>query len=336
MNRPAQSISTFLACLLVLILAGCGSFLYPIPTIQPFVLAPSATAKTKPYLTQPVTFHPTATLNPYPQPVELPTSTQTLPVYPGPNSPTATPDCSLNFCWETVTPSVTPTKSAFVHSQFFPKCDRQGSLLVCSDYVIDIQFSYPSRWGMLISDLFSHDNDGSQYSYRFDGNGMSGNGKSPDYHHATEASFSTMFACSKPNHCCEKEIYQNGNDCRQINDNKFIATVYPEIQSICEPIGGTVFSPLMVVGINLPPGHPVSEMVFYSRFLSTKATDQLFEPLGGVYMDQSKCNDPAARDEFTRRVEVLAQKVNEGSLDEESRYLIKGIQDFANSIVISQ
>jgi hypothetical protein len=236
----------------------------------------------------------------------------------------------------TTAPTISPLPEYTQGVQYFyPKCSPDGLYLKCSDEVLGIKYRYPSHWGYFDADLINGTCGGYVYSYGFYGSSeVSAGGTSVDYCKGIGGDLFTLFKGFKPGHGCEE--FPEAQDCRQINDNVVIATYFPNFQSICNYGPGTIFTPHMFVGINIPGNRIVSGMVFSVNFLSIKSMDKLLEPFGGIVTYTKKCVDPKTEKEYTQLLDEISIKVKQGTFDEETGYKIKGIMDFANSISFSQ
>jgi hypothetical protein len=266
---------------------------------------------------------------PYPQPtlVGNPQPTPTLNLTPIPTIkqlPTVT-----------AVPIITPLPEYTQGVQYFyPKCSPDGLYQRCSDEVLGIKYRYPSHWGYFDAELINGTCGGYVYSYGFSGSSeVSASGTSVDYCKGIGGDLFTLFKGFKPGHGCEE--FLEAQDCQQINDNVVIATYLPNFQSICNYGPGTIFTPQMFVGINIPGNRIVSGMVFSVSFLSIKGTDKLLEPFGGIVTDPTKCSDPKTEKAITQLIKDIYLKVKQGTFDEETSYKVKGIMDFANSITFS-
>lgn len=149
----------------------------------------------------------------------------------------------------------------------------------------------PLPLGIFNTELINGTCGGYFYSFRFSGSSeVSAGGSNVDYCKQMGGDLFTMFRSFNPGHGCDQ--FPQFRDCRQVNDDVVIATVFPDYQSIREPGPSSIPVPQMVVGINIPDNHIVSGVVFSVKFLSVKGTDKLLEPFGGKVTDTSKCNDP--------------------------------------------
>ncbi|MFZ2096983.1 MAG: hypothetical protein WAV05_10130 [Anaerolineales bacterium] len=274
--------------------------------------------------------------SPHPTPTNLQISQ-----YPGQQPPTPT------FIFiPTNTPIPTPIPTPIIETPpftestqsiqlFYPQCIHEDFSFQCYDQVLGIKYKYPSNWGVLLSaELISGTCGGFSYRYLFSGsNEVSAGGSSRDYCKGIGGDRYTMFRGFTSGQGCYQ--FPQAQDCRQVNDNVFVATLFPDFQSICNPGPDSIYLPQMVVGINIPGDHSVSGIIFSVNFLSAKGTDKLFEPLGGIFSDNSKCNDPMVETQFNQLVEEISLEVSRGTFDEETSYIVNGILDFANSITFS-
>ena len=311
--------------LIILLTASCqgikNSSIIVTPSFQPTHINPTKTLITPQVTNKPA--YPPPNVSPYPIPLPIITFSPT-PV------PTIFPSPVV-----TTEPTLTPLPEFTQRVQpFYPKCNPESLYLQCYDDVLGIRFKYPSHWGVLNTELINGTCGGYFYSFRFYGSSeVSAGGSSVDYCKQMGGDLFTMFRGFKPGHGCDQ--FPQSQDCRQVNDNVVIATLFPDYQSICEPGPSSIPVPQMVVGINIPGNHIVSGVVFSVDFLSVKGTDKLLEPFGGTVTDISKCSDPNTEIQFNQLVEDISLKVRQGTFDEETSYMVKGIMDFANSITFS-
>jgi hypothetical protein len=203
------------------------------------------------------------------------------------------------------------------------------------DPLLNIQYKYPSRWGLVNAELVNGSCGGHYYGYRFDRpmSGVEGGGVSTDYCNPMGGNLFSLFRGFQPGQGCNE--FPQARDCQQITDHVVMATFYPSFRSICEPGPGTITMPLMIIGISIPGDHPVGGLVFTADFLSIKGTDQLFEPFRGVLINTGNCLDPKTEEIYTQLVEDISNQVKLGAFDEETNYKVKGIMDFANSIELN-
>jgi hypothetical protein len=272
-----------------------------------------------------------ATSYPIQVPKSLPYPQPTLGVNPQPAATTIlTPIPTVNQLPSvTAEPSISPYPEFTQSIQYFyPKCNPDGLYQKCSDDVLGIKYRYPSHWGYFSAELINGTCGGYIYSYRT--GVITAMGRSLDYCKPIGGDQYTMFAGFQSGHGCDQ--FQEAKDCRQINDNVIIATLYPDFRSICDYGPGSIFTPVMVVGINIPGKRIVSAMAFWVNFLSIKGTDKLLEPFGGIITDTKKCDDPNTERVYSKLLDEISLKVKQGTFDEETSYKVKGILDFANSI----
>jgi hypothetical protein len=218
---------------------------------------------------------------------------------------------------------------------YYPKCAQQDLYIQCEDKQLGIQFKYPSRWGIIYSELVNGTCGGYAYGFYFNAAGfeVKSGGVSLDYCKPIGADLYSLFHGFPPNQGCS--LFPKAQDCRQINENVVIATIYPDFRSICVPGPGSITNPVMLIGINIPGKHPVAGLVFAIDFLSIKGKDQLFEPFGGAFFNTEKCGEPNTEQAYNQLVKDISSKVRAGTLDEETSYKIKGITVFANSIILT-
>jgi hypothetical protein len=318
-------------CVLLLV-TGCTSRTGT-PSLQPIPVTPTRISITPQVANNPA--YPLPNLSPYPIPATINTPYPN-PIRVGP-APTITSIPTINPSpIVTAEPTLPPFGGATQSVQpFYPKCIPEGLNLQCSDDVLGIRFKYPSHWGgFLSSELISGTCGGYFYHYLFSGSDeVSAGGSSADYCKPIGGNLITMFRGFKPGQGCN--LFPEAQDCRQINDNVFIATLFPDFKSLCDPGPSSISTPLMVVGINIPGNHIVSGVLFSVKFLSVKGTDKLLEPFGAITIYNDKCNDPKTEIQYNQLVEEISQKVRQGTFDEETSYRVKGIIDFANSITFS-
>lgn len=215
---------------------------------------------------------------------------------------------------------------------YMPTCVRGDFYLECTDTRLGIRFKIPSRWGSISASLINGTCGGyyAGYDFEWQDSGVEAGGVSLDYCKPLEGDLFTLARGFEPGQGCS--LFYNPADCYPINDNLVIATLFPPYFNLCGPGPGAIFRPLMVVGVNLPGDHPVDGLFFAVEFLSTKGLDQLFEPFGGVYISSDKCGDPQTEQEYARIVAEMMAKVKAGAFDEETRYKVQAVLDFAESI----
>lgn len=297
--------------LLVVLIAACQNPTAPsssetIPTVQASEVAPYPFA----------TIESTSSSGLTPNPTSISQNTQT---------PTL-----VNVTTSTPLPENTQTIQYFQ-----PKCSQEDYYLQCTDSLLNLQYKYPSRWGLVNAELVNGSCGGLYYSYRFDrpNSGVEGGGVSADYCNQMGGNLFSLFKGFQPGQGCNE--FPQARDCQQITDWVVIGTFYPDFRSICEPGPGTITMPVMIIGMSIPGDHPVAGLVFTADFLSIKGTDQLYEPFGGVLINTGKCLDPKTEEIYTQLVEDISNQVRLGTFDEETNYKVKGIIDFANSIALN-
>ncbi len=233
------------------------------------------------------------------------------------------------------TPTPIPTRAI---TQDKLKCEHNGALLKCADDKLGLEFTFPAGWGEIGTRTFPGRCGGFSYSYEFGvpGEAPTGGGQSLDYCQPTEGSIFRGFRTVDKTgiHAIDGcKLFPDATTCDYVRSDVVVVTRLPNAESLCTPYQDTVFLPEIVVAIDLPLDRLLPGLRFGSGFLSDKARDSLYEPMGGFPIDQRKCNDVASKKAFDQAAQKLVDAIRAGTVDEETGNKIGVIRAFAMSIV---
>lgn len=274
-----------------------------------------------------------STAEPTPAPLALapsPLASPTLPAYPGwTAAPSPVPVAAA-------TPTAPPTRVVLPTS---PKCEHFGQHLRCSDEMLGLRFTYPSSWGHLQGYLSEGACGGYAYRFEFDNlrDAPRAGGASIDYCEPMGGDITLFRGFTVSDKLGERTVdgctlFTAAASCQRIGDHVLIVTLLPDVNALCDPAPGVIYAPIMIVAVDLPDDARIHGLAFVMEFLSTKARDSLFAPLGGLSINRQLCDDPATRQRFEQAVQTLAKSLATGAVDEETAYKVQLIQEFAASI----
>lgn len=236
----------------------------------------------------------------------------------------------------TVTTTSTPESSATrIYLKSTPNCERDGAFFVCFDEILELKMRLPSMWVGFNAYLVEGECGGYAYSYNFlvPFERLGASGASLDYCLPRDIASYRGFNNPKGHFTDGCKSFPVALVCQPIKENVVLAIHMPDVRSICEPGPGTIFIPEMVVAIDLPPTQKIQGFLFVKDFLSTRLRDKLFAPLGGVNIDYDQCANPTFQQQFTQGIQEISQAIQANNLDDETKYKMTQIDEFARSIM---
>lgn len=256
----------------------------------------------------------------YPQPIISTTLTAT---------PSSTPTPINTPLLETATPVPAPSRPN-IQELNSVGCMGLEDRWDCIDTYLEIEFQTPFDWRMYRSTLSQATCGGYLYGYEPPRFGMfEFLGQSRDFCAPTDEY--TFVGFNSAQEFCQS--FGSAASCESISKEVVLSVYFPESGSVCNPGPGMIYFPIARVGIKLDGRHKIDSLVFSREFLSTKAKESLYQPLGAGLRN---CTDEAARKKFDEISRKLADDLLHDRADEETTYLFQQIIDFAKSIIIKK
>lgn len=264
----------------------------------------------------------------YPEPDAIAQPTQTA------SSPSPTP-----YLPPTLIPPI-------IISQTVLNCAAQNGLVKCYDETLQIEFERPAVWGEIGAVLREGGDAGYAYDYSFTGQAFAGGfplmagGRSKDFGEGRGGMYTDFLGYgdnySAQNRCSDMRAYTP--ICEEIQTDVALLMKFPDARSICESVPGVLFTPIILLEINLPADATISGFVFVTPFLSEAETDDLvadmrdilgYDPeTGGAAM----CGD-ADQETFDRRMAELTQRVRIDQIDDQTKESITQIRKLGASVI---
>jgi hypothetical protein len=277
----------------------------------------------------------TSTVLPYP----LATSNPTIDTpYPVPNS--TLPSTPVSTFIPPPSPSPIPPN---IISKVQLICTPQSDFAKCTDHTLKVEFEYPAIWGNIEAVLRTGDT-GYAYSYTFDALSVEqasvilAGGRSKDFSEGRGGmitDFKGFGDNSSQTRCAS--VREFIPICHEIKLNVVLLLDFPEARSICDPVPGTLYSPIAILDINLPTNPVINGFRFVSPFLSghslEKLNADLRETLGYALETGPTSCDDSSRAEFDRRINDLIEKIMAGTVDQGTSDNIATIEHIAQSII---
>ena len=235
-------------------------------------------------------------------------------------------------------PTQTPTFQSPIIYEGKLDCIPNVPYSHCSDEILGIEFEIPQDWGEVFTTMTTGDT-GYAYGYTFEDliarqifEAATG-GLSRDFSKGIEAGLTSFSGYgSTDSHRC-LALQNIAPICEVIKPQVIFLMRFPESNSVCDPYADTIFSPVILVEINLPGNPKINGFVFVYPFLSQKARQGIFAILG--YMDSSgatRC-DPTSQEQFDIKIAELIAAIEAGTVDDETRQNINKLKHLAESII---
>ncbi len=248
------------------------------------------------------------------------------------SSPT---DTDIPSATATIIVKQKPSPTVFVVVKEYLDCDLEEMSRICNDEILQLEFEYPSEWGVIQTTFREGWKSGYLYEYSFqneDGNQIGGifaGGRSHDFSEG-RGSFITDFKGFASDYTpCQGT---SAIICYEIKPGIIFEILASSGTAMCDPGPGHIGYPKAVVKINLPENEKINGFVFARKILSTDLRNDLGAIIGikdhGIIMP-TNCTDKSI-EAYDQKITEIADMI---SLDSQTTQNLNELFELVNTLV---